>query len=104
VTLFTASDFGRTLTSNGDGSDHGWGSHHFVVGGGVAGGTIYGDFPPTTYGTTADIGQGRLVPGISVDQFAATMGRWLGVPDTSTNTILPNIVNFNTPYLPLYPG
>ena len=104
VTLFTASDFGRTLTSNGDGSDHGWGSHHFVVGGGVTGGTIYGDFPPTTYGTTADIGQGRLVPGISVDQFAATMGRWLGVPDTSTNAILPNIVNFNTPYLPLYPG
>lgn len=102
VTLFTGSDFGRTLTSNGDGSDHGWGSHHFVVGGGVAGGTIYGEFPPTTYGTTTDIGQGNLLPGIAVDQLAGTMGRWLGVPDSSMTTVLPNIGNFSSRYLPLY--
>ncbi|MGA1676103.1 MAG: DUF1501 domain-containing protein [Pseudomonadales bacterium] len=103
VTLFTASDFGRTLTSNGDGSDHGWGSHHFVIGGGVAGGTIYGHFPPTAYGTVADIGQGRLLPGFSVDQLAATMGRWLGVADSNMSLVVPNIDYFDTRYLPLFP-
>jgi uncharacterized protein (DUF1501 family) len=102
VTLFTASDFGRTLTSNGDGSDHGWGSHHLVIGGGVAGGTIFGDFPPTAYGTTADVGQGNLLPTTSVDQLGATLGRWLGVPDSAVPTVLPNIVNFPTRYLPLF--
>jgi uncharacterized protein (DUF1501 family) len=102
VTLFTASDFGRTLTSNGDGSDHGWGAHHLVVGGGLAGGTIHGDFPPTAYGTAYDVGQGNLLPGIAVDQFAATFGRWLGVGDSSMPTVLPNIGNFASRYLPLY--
>lgn len=102
VTLFTASDFGRTLTSNGDGSDHGWGSHHFVVGGGVAGNTIYGDFPQTAYGTTSDIGQGSLLPGTAVDQLAGSLGQWLGVPDSSMSTVLPNIGNYATRYLPLY--
>ncbi|MFM8483243.1 MAG: DUF1501 domain-containing protein [Actinomycetota bacterium] len=102
VTLFTASDFGRTLTSNGDGSDHGWGSHQIVLGGGVAGGTILGDFPPTAYGTAFDVGQGNLVPTISVDQYAATLAQWLGVDDGNMATVLPNIGNFDTRYLPLY--
>ena len=81
VTLFTASDFGRTLTSNGDGSDHGWGAHHFVLGGAVQGGTIYGTFPQVTFNTSEDVGQGNLLPTTSVDQYAATLGRWLGVAD-----------------------
>ena len=96
VTLFTASDFGRTLTSNGDGSDHGWGSHHFVIGGSVLGGNVYGSFVPTTFGTSADVGQGNLIPGIAVDQYAATFARWLGVADTDVPLILPNVGNFGT--------
>jgi uncharacterized protein (DUF1501 family) len=103
VTLFTASDFGRTLTSNGDGSDHGWGSHHFVLGGAVQGGNVYGTFPPTTFfssGNQLDIGQGNLIPGISVDQYAATFAHWLGVSDPNLQVVVPNIVNFSPSYLP----
>jgi uncharacterized protein (DUF1501 family) len=95
VTLFTASDFGRTLTSNGDGSDHGWGSHHFAVGGAVQGGEMYGTFPQVAFGTNEDIRQGNLLPTTSVDQYAATFARWLGVPDSSVPDVLPNIVNFD---------
>jgi uncharacterized protein (DUF1501 family) len=100
VTMFTASDFGRTLTSNGDGSDHGWGSHHFVMGGAVKGGTIYGNFPAVTFGTSQDVGQGNLLPTTSVDQYAATLARWMGVSDTNLVQVLPNVGNFGTtPYL-----
>lgn len=94
VTLFTASDFGRTLTSNGDGSDHGWGAHHFVLGGAVAGREVYGTFSPTVFGSSVDIGQGNLLPGLAVDQYAATLARWLGVSDADLPLVLPNIVNF----------
>jgi uncharacterized protein (DUF1501 family) len=103
VTLFTASDFGRTLTSNGDGSDHGWGSHHFVLGGSVTGREVYGTFSPTVFGSGVDIGQGNLLPGISVDQYAANFARWLGVSSTDLPLVLPNIVNFaalNPGFLP----
>ena len=95
VTLFTASDFGRTLTSNGDGSDHGWGSHHFAIGGSVQGG-VYGTFPQVQFNTNDDIGQGNLLPTTSVDQYAATFARWLGVADASVPDILPNVGNFGT--------
>lgn len=109
VTSFTASDFGRTLASNGDGSDHGWGSHHFVVGGAVNGGRLYGEAPPVnvTDGTgwpriysAAEqwhVGQGRLLPRTSVDQYAATMAKWFGVTDTEMPQVLANINNFGTP-------
>ena len=103
VTLFTASDFGRTLTSNGDGSDHGWGSHHFALGGAVQGKDVYGTFPPTTFfasGNPVDIGQGNMVPQIAVDQYAATLARWMGVSDTNMPLVLPNIVNFSPRYVP----
>ncbi|MCL4745928.1 MAG: DUF1501 domain-containing protein [Burkholderiaceae bacterium] len=96
VTLFTASDFGRTLTSNGDGSDHGWGSFHFAVGGAVRGGEIYGSFPEVRIGTGTDAGQGRLLPTIAVDQYAATLALWMGVSDAELPTVLPNIGNFAT--------
>lgn len=75
VTAFTASDFGRTLTSNGDGSDHGWGSHHFVVGGGVSGGRFYGRAPSVSVSTADQVGQGRLLPAVSVDEYSATMAK-----------------------------
>jgi uncharacterized protein (DUF1501 family) len=103
VTAFTASDFGRTLSSNGNGSDHGWGSHHFVVGGvnAVKGKAFYGTPPPVSVGNTAadddqwHVGQGRLLPTTSVDQYAATLAKWFGVPDADLNSILPNLKNFN---------
>lgn len=107
VTAFTASDFGRTLASNGDGSDHGWGSHHLVVGGAVNGKAFYGTPPPVSVGDTKDsagnygpadqwhVGQGRLLPSTSVDQYAATLARWFGVTDADELAgILPNIAHF----------
>lgn len=95
VTLFTASDFGRTLLSNGDGSDHGWGSHQFVAGGAVLGRNIHGRFPVTALGTASDIGSGRLLPAYSVSQMAAPMGRWLGLSATELATVLPGLNNFD---------
>jgi len=106
VTAFTASDFGRTLTSNGDGTDHGWGSHHLVVGGAVRGRAFYGTPPPVSVGNTAaaedqwHIGQGRLLPSTSVDQYAATLARWFGVADGELAGILPNLRNFGSAAYP----
>jgi len=100
VTAFTASDFGRTLTSNGDGSDHGWGSHHLVVGGAVRGAAFYGTPPPVSVGNTSaeadqwHVGQGRLLPTTSVDQYAATLAKWFGVADAELAGILPNLRHF----------
>ncbi|WP_375206855.1 DUF1501 domain-containing protein [Hyphococcus sp.] len=96
VASFTASDFGRTLTVNRDGTDHGWGAHHFVVGGGVRGNRMYGSFPPPTLGHDQDSGNGRLIPTTSVDQFAATFGRWFGLNDTELNDALPGLSGFST--------
>ncbi len=95
VTTFTASDFGRTLTSNGNGSDHGWGSMHFVMGGAVKGKRLYGVAPAIGHNTPDDVGQGRLVPTMSVDQYAATLARWFGVSDGDLTTVLPNIGNYD---------
>ncbi len=101
VTLFTASDFGRTFASNGSGTDHGWGGHHFVVGGAVNGGKIYGEFPQTAVTNTAsgidnprDIGSGSLIPAISVDQYAATLAGWFGLDSTEIANVFPNLVHF----------
>ena len=94
VTTFTASDFGRALTSNDDGSDHGWGSMHFVLGGAVNGGRYYGINPVIMNNGPDDIGQGRLLPTMSVDQYAATLASWFGVPDSRMAEIVPNIGNY----------
>lgn len=107
VTSFTASDFGRTLTSNGDGSDHGWGSHHLMVGGAVKGKEFYGYAPPVSVTDTTStndqwhVGQGRLLPTTSVDQYAGTLASWFGVNPVGVNgavseldDILPNLRNF----------
>jgi uncharacterized protein (DUF1501 family) len=96
VTTFTASDFGRTLTSNGDGSDHGWGSHHFVMGGAVKGGRYYGTLPSVSVNGPDDVGQGRLLPTTSVDQLAATLATWMGVSATDLPMVLPQITNYST--------
>jgi uncharacterized protein (DUF1501 family) len=101
VTCFTASDFGRTLASNGDGADHGWGGHHFVVGGAVKGKQLYGTPQVVSINNDAKldgyeghVGQGRLIPSTSVDQYAATLAKWFGVPDADLPGILPNLKNF----------
>jgi uncharacterized protein (DUF1501 family) len=96
VTLFTASDFGRTLTVNGDGTDHGWGGHHFVIGGAVKGKRVVGNYPDLTLNGPTDAGNGRLIPTTSVEQYAATLATWMGVSATDIPVILPNIGNFAT--------
>ena len=96
VTTFTGSDFGRTLTSNGDGSDHGWGSHHFVMGGAVRGQQYFGTFPIMGINNNDEVGSGRLLPSTSVDQYAATLARWFGVSDTDLKLVVPNIINFSS--------
>ncbi len=94
VTTFTASDFGRALTANNDGTDHGWGSMHFVVGGAVKGGRYYGINPTLANNGPDDIGQGRLIPTMSVDQYAATLASWFGVSAGNLSTVVPNIGNY----------
>lgn len=96
VTTFTASDFGRALTANAEGSDHGWGSMHFVLGGAVKGKAFYGTPPVVANNGPDDIGQGRLIPTTSVDQYAATMANWFGVSAGDMPTVLPNIGNYTT--------
>ncbi|MES2443456.1 MAG: DUF1501 domain-containing protein [Pseudomonadota bacterium] len=95
VTTFTGSDFGRTLQPNDDGSDHGWGSMHFVMGGAVNGRRFYGTAPAVGNNTPDDVGQGRLLPTIAVDQYAATLASWFGVTPSNMVTVLPNIGNYN---------
>lgn len=102
VTLFTHSDFGRTLTSNGDGSDHAWGGMQWVVGGAVRGGYLYGDYPLLEIGSTLDVGGGRFIPTTSVDQYAATLASWFGVADADLVRVAPNIGNFNARNLGLF--
>jgi len=94
VTSFTQSDFGRTLTSNGDGTDHAWGGNQLVVGAAVAGRTIYGRYPLLQIDGPDDVGGGRMIPGISSDQFAATLAKWFGVADADLGTVAPHLGNF----------
>jgi hypothetical protein len=92
VTTFTSSDFGRTLTNNGDGTDHAWGGHQFVIGGSVKGGKIYGRMPhlgPT--GNPDAVGFGQIVPTLACDQYAATLASWFGVGATDRDEIFPNL-------------
>jgi uncharacterized protein (DUF1501 family) len=96
VTAFTASDFGRTLTSNGDGSDHGWGGYHFVMGGAVDGKNLFGKSPILGDNGPDDVGQGRMLPTMAVDQLAATLATWMGVSgDSDLKTVVPNIGNYD---------
>ncbi len=100
VTTFTSSDFGRTFNSNGDGSDHGWGSNHFVVGGAVKGGDIYGRMADLTIRGPDDAStRGSWIPTTSVDEYAATLATWFGVSATNLPVVLPNIGRFAKPNL-----
>lgn len=94
VTTFTASDFGRTLTSNGDGTDHAWAGNHLVMGGAVQGKMIYGDYPPLYEGNPYDTGRGRLIPTLSVDEYFAELALWFGLSQTEVHEIFPNLGKF----------
>lgn len=94
VTAFTQSDFGRTLTSNGDGTDHAWGGNQLILGGAVNGQDIYGTYPVLQIGGDDDVGGGRMIPTTSADQFAATLAKWFGIPDADLDIVAPNIDNF----------
>jgi uncharacterized protein (DUF1501 family) len=94
VTTFTTSEFGRSLESNGSGSDHGWGGHHIIMGGAVCGGRIYGDFPNLAAGNPLDIGGGSFVPTTSTEQYLAELVLWLGVPVSDLAYVLPNLSTF----------
>ncbi len=94
VTAFTQSDFGRTLTSNGDGTDHAWGGNQLVIGGAVNGQDVYGSYPVLEIGGDEDVGGGRMIPSTSADQYAATLARWFGIEDVDLDLVAPNIDNF----------
>jgi uncharacterized protein (DUF1501 family) len=101
VTLFTASDFGRTLTSNSRGSDHAWGGNQFVVGGAVKGRKIYGAYPSLAINPDSgpevnplDTGRGRFIPTTSCDEFFAELALWMGVNKSDLPSVFPNIGNF----------
>lgn len=93
VTTFTQSDFGRTLTSNGDGSDHAWGGVQFVVGDSVMG-DLYGNYPLLQIDGPDDVGGGRMIPTTSADQYAATLAKWFGIDELGLGMVAPNINNF----------
>ncbi len=94
VTSFTQSDFGRTLTSNGDGTDHAWGGNQLVIGDAVAGREMYGAYPILEINGPDDVGGGRIIPTTSADQYAATLSKWFGIPDADLVSVAPNIDNF----------
>ncbi len=97
VTSFTLSDFGRSLQPSGSGSDHGWGNHHLILGGGVQGGKMYGTFPTMALGGPDDSGsRGAFIPTTSTDQYGATLAAWLGVPNAQLPSVFPNIGKFGT--------
>ena len=97
VCTFTASDFGRTLTVNGDGSDHGWSGHYVVMGGGVNGGQLFGDCPSFETGASDDTGdKGRVIPSLSINQIGGSLARWMGLTESDTNQIFPDLANFGS--------
>lgn len=99
VTAFTSSDFGRTFPSNGQGTDHGWGSHHLILGGAVRGQQTYGKFPTLAVNGPDDTSTGRWIPTTAIDQYFATLATWFGVDQGNLATVFPNIGRFSAPNL-----
>jgi uncharacterized protein (DUF1501 family) len=102
VTTFTMSDFGRTLTSNGDGTDHGWGGHQLVMGGAVNGGQVLGTLPALELGSDDDLDDGRIIPTTSVDQYVASLATWFGLTTSELNAVIPNLNRFDANALNIF--
>jgi len=95
VVTFTASDFARTLTTNGNGSDHAWGGNNMIMGGPVNGGQILGNYPSLALDGALNLsGRGRILPTTSVDEFYAELALWYGASPNDLDYILPNLCNF----------
>jgi len=95
VLTYTGSDFGRTLTNTGDGTDHAWGGNHILMGGAIKGGELFGSYPALELDNDEDYnGDGRMIPSTSVAQHGATIAKWFGIPQNRLSTVFPNIVNF----------
>ena len=104
VTLFSISDFGRTLTSNGNGTDHAWGGNAFIMGGAVNGKDMYGSYPTLALNSSLDISDGVLIPTTPTDMYFAELAKWFGLSNSQIHTIFPNLSNFfdmNSGQLPL---
>jgi uncharacterized protein (DUF1501 family) len=97
VTTFSLSEFGRTLTSNGNGTDHAWGGNVMVMGGDVIGKRIYGEYPTLALNSNLELGSGVLLPQLSADQYFAELALWFGVNPTDLPLIFPTLTNFYTP-------
>mmetsp|Transcript_97170 Transcript_97170/g.208410 ORF Transcript_97170/g.208410 Transcript_97170/m.208410 type:complete len:589 (-) Transcript_97170:194-1960(-) len=96
VALFTGSDFGRSLTSNGAGTDHAWAGNHFVLGGNVKGGRVFNDFPASLLeGNEQDAGRGRLIPKYPWENMMSPIAEWMGIDSSQRTNVFPNINNFN---------
>ena len=98
VTTFSLSEFARTLTSNGQGSDHGWGSNAFIMGGAVNGGEIFGTYPDLDLDNNLELGGGVMLPTIATDQYFGDIASWFGVENDDLLTLFPNIDNFDSIY------
>lgn len=99
VTLFTASEFGRSTGTNGDGADHAWGNHHMILGGAVKGGQYYGTMPNMKIGGPDDFspsGVGQIIPTTSTDQYGGALATWFGVPSAALSTVFPRLSVFPT--------
>ncbi|CAE6951940.1 hypothetical protein ACOMICROBIO_LMKGKHOH_05210 [Vibrio sp. B1FIG11] len=100
VTTFTMSDFGRRMTNNGNGTDHGWGGHQLIMGGAVNGSKPIGTWPELVLGGEDDYSKGRLIPKIGTDQVGSTLAQWMGITDgAALDYVFPNIRNFRSPNL-----
>jgi len=96
VVLATESDFGRTLTSNGGGSDHGWAGQHIILGGGIRGGKIFNQYPTSLVeGNDQDAGRGRLIPRFPWESMMVPIADWMGLEANLQASVFPNLVNFD---------
>ena len=102
VTTFTLSEFGRTLTSNGDGTDHGWAGHQLIMGGAIKGGELFNTLPELTLNSNDDLDDGRMIPTLSVDKYGAALARWFGVSTSDLDLVFPNLNRFDPDALQLF--
>merc|ERR1711959_525824 len=98
--VLTQSEFGRTLSSNGAGTDHGWAGNHFVLGGSVNGGHVFNDYPASLLkGNDQDAGRGRIIPKYPWESMMLPIAEWMGVDQSKHSTVFPNLANFDPSHL-----